>query len=127
VSQCIDLKNRIIVFQRVVAVVIAEGAFRPTLPGRDFADECKLGTRNQRMAAGSRTERDLFPSDQGGENKFGDVLGKWCYRRQDQSRRPSQKYGGGEWLPERFSDGIVKAAALSDLPVHTGGGLIMEL
>ena len=50
----LDLKDRVVVLQRVVAVVIAERALGPPQLRRHLADQRELGVGDERMRAAAR-------------------------------------------------------------------------
>ncbi len=66
----VAVKDRILVLQRIVAVMIAERTFRLSLMRRRVADEGKLGLRHQTMPAGDRVlcHSEFFAAQQGRED-----------------------------------------------------------
>ena len=123
------VEHRVVVLQRVVAVVIAEWTFGTTQPRRDLPHQGELGARNQRMRmpVGPRHLRQALARDQRCQHEFWHVLGQRRDGRENQRRRAAQEHGDGQRLVARLGAGIVKAAALANLPVHAGRVLVVHL
>src|SRR5438094_4512311 len=66
----VAVKDRVLVLQRIVAVMIAEWAFRLSLMRWRMANEGKLGFRHQTMSAGGRVlcHSELSAAEQRREN-----------------------------------------------------------
>src|SRR5258708_704089 len=108
---------------RIMSKVIAERAFHGALLRRDLAFENKLCVRRDfhrdapafgqghRGTAQKTTERDLIHA-----------LWQRSHGSHQKIRIGSHHNRDGECLPELFSVRKMKAAALLNLPMHTGAG-----
>ena len=97
--QPLDVEDRVVVLQRVVAVVIAERPFRPAHVRRARARSAR--TRRWRRADAGRgpaTSGSRCAGDQRREHQLGHVLGQRRDRRQDQRRRAAEEHGDRQRL-----------------------------
>ena len=62
-----------------------------------------------------------------GQYQFWHVLGQWCDGRQDEGGWPAKKHSDRQRVAARLRDVIVESAALSDLPVHAGRPLTVDV
>ena len=116
------MKDRVVVLQRVVAVVIAERALRPAHARRHLADQRELGVRDERMRpTGLAASFSRSPAMSDASISSGTFSGSGAIADEDQRRRPAEKHRHRQRLAPRLGDLIVEAAALADLPVHAGG------
>ena len=114
--------------QGVVAEVVAEGALRPPLVGRDVSlhGELGLGQERVRVAVDARAAH-LAALQQRGQHQLGHVLGQRTDRRQDQRRGAAHQQGEGQGPALPLGGVVVEAAPLLYLPVHAEGALVVPL
>ena len=96
VGDGVDAEHRVVVPQRVVAVVVAERPFGSPLERRHLAHQRELARRDDRMRVAERARHpgQPLPGDERREQQLGDVLGQRRDRRQDQRRRPAEHHRG---------------------------------
>ncbi len=70
------------------------------------------------MTGGRRRHAQPLARDERRQHQLGDVLGQRRNRRENQRGRSAEKHGRRQRLSLLLRDGVVKAAALPDLPVH---------
>src|SRR5688572_8087663 len=93
----IGMKHGIVVRQRIVSVVIAERSFRFSLVWRHMSDEGEFAIGEQTMPAKRIVcGPDLFIRKQRSEHQLGNIFRKRSDRRNDQRRRPAEKYRDGQ-------------------------------
>jgi hypothetical protein len=90
VEDGLDVEDRVVVSQGVVAVVVAEGAFGPALARRHLPDERELGLGDEPVrVARERRVRDayLLARQHRGEDELGHVFGERRDGREDERGR----------------------------------------
>ncbi len=129
VKDGVNMKDRVVVPQRVVAVVIAERAFRSSFVRWDVPGERELGFGNQPLPSRQRPPGHFkLPACQYGcQHQLRHVFGQGRNRRQNQGRRAAEKYCDGKPLARSFRLVVVKAPAFMDLPVQSGRLRIVQL
>ena len=118
----VELDDRVVVFQRVVAVVIAEGSLRLAHVGAHSSDESDLRLSDEGVRADRvLRERESFADEERSEQKFADVLGERGDRRRGERGRSAEEHRHREGLIRRLRLVQVVAASLVDLPVDPEG------
>ena len=92
VRDAADLEDRVVVLQRVVAVVIAKRPFGPAHARRHLADQRELRVGDQRMRPVAVHLRQALAGDERGQHQLGHVLGQRRDGRQDQRRRAAEEH-----------------------------------
>ena len=123
----LHVKNRIVVLQRVIAVVVAEWPFRPTGARRHRAHQGELGASHQGMRPRALDQPQSLAGDERRQHQLRHVLRQRGNGRQNQRRRAAQKDRDGQGLAARLRHGVVKPAAFTNLPVHAGRSGVVHL
>ena len=123
----LDLEHRVVVLQRVVAVVIAERPLRLAHVRADTAHQRELGVGDQRVRAAAGDERQARARDQRRQHQLRHVLGQRRDGRQDQRRRSAEEHRDRQVGAARLRRRVVEAAALADLPVQAGAAAIVHV
>ena len=61
---------------------------------------------------------DALAGQQGSHHELANIFGQRCDGGENQSRRSTEENGNGKRLVELLGNGVVKSAALANLPVH---------
>src|ERR1044071_1621662 len=93
VRHALHREHRVVVRQRVVAVVVAEGPFGLAHARRHLVHERELGRRDERVRALTVHLRQPLAGDERGEHQLGYVLGQRCDGRQNERRRAAEHDG----------------------------------
>jgi hypothetical protein len=121
VQQRVHAQQRVVVLQRVVAVVVAERTFGMALAGPHFADETELGVGEQRQRAVPRARAtQALAEHERREQHLGHVLGQRRDRGEHRGGRAADRDRDRHRATEPFVRGEVEAAALADLHVQAG-------
>ena len=116
---CRDLEDRVVVLQRVVAVVVAERALGPARARRHLADERELGVGDERMRPRPpRPACSRSPAMSEASISSGTFSGSGAMADRMSAGGPPRKTVTGSAWPRAFGHLVVEAAALADLPVH---------
>ena len=92
VGQVFDPEDRVIVAQRIIAVMVAERSFGRRSAGAHHPDESELGIGEKRMWTGPGTSPDATTGEQRRQHEFRNILGQRRNRRQDQRWRTTDKH-----------------------------------
>ena len=122
------LEDRVVVLQGIVPVVVAKRSFWVAKMGRNTTLDRKFGLGDQMMTSlGIRNHPQLFPLKEGGENQFRNIFGQRGDGGKHQCRRATDVQRHGQCFVELFGGKVVKTAALVNLPVNAGGGIVVTL
>ena len=114
--------------QRVVAVVVAEGAFGLADMGRNDALNGEFGFGDQRQATmGVFHPAQTLALQERGQNQLGQVFGQGGDGREHQRGRAADEDDQRKGLVALLGNVVVKAAPFLDLPVHAQGLRVVSL
>src|SRR5690606_26557925 len=130
VKDGVRVENRIIVRQRIIAVMIAERAFGTAFTRRNVADDREIRLSEQlTVCVAERILHcsDLLADKKRCEQQLRNSFGQWGDRRENKRRRTAVKDRYRESLAALPSLEIMKAAAFPDLPMHARGRRVITL
>ena len=121
-------ENRIIVLQGVVPVMITKRALRSAYFGRHYSLDGKFGLGNKPVPTPWIIGHgQLFSLQQRGEHELGNIFRQRRNGGEHQGRRSADIQGHGQGLVVALGNVIMETAALVDLPVDAGGGIVIAL
>src|SRR5262249_1030054 len=118
----LDMKDRILVLQRVVSVVIAEGTFRTPLFRRGMAYQSELGFRCEPVFTTNRilTNTKLLSGEQRGQQQLRNIFRQRCDGSENQGRWTTEEDCDRQRLAQGFGCSVMKASAFLNLPMQSG-------
>src|SRR6185369_1197754 len=126
----VDVKDGVIMTQRVVTVVIAKGPFGPSFVWWSVSDQGELSFRGQAVQRGAEwipRHFEFFPAEQRGEHEFGHVFRQRRNRRQDQRGWSTEKHSYRKRPAKALGLVVMKATALLNLPMQSRRTCIVDL
>ena len=114
--------------QRIVPVVVAEGSLGMALARRNHPFDGELGCGDEGETAGGIGDAaEALALEQRGQQQFGKILGQGSDGGQHEGRGAADEDDQRQRLAALLGHVVVEAAALLDLPVDAGGGVVVAL